>query len=321
MPVRKTINLFHIEPYTIDTGSFDNLLHGRVVREFEQELCRYVGAKYACSTSSATAAIQLCLNLSTEPDDFVVLPSILPPVVANAVHHADLDVNFVDEVEWVGWSYDLYTYGDGRRIIDSAQRLDRNQFANEAKDGDLMIFSFYPTKPVGSCDGGIIVSNSRDAINRLKEMTMNGTTFSGESWTREVKFRGWKMYMNSIQAQIALNNLRRLDEKKRRLAKIRDFYNAKLGLNNKSDHLYRISVKDNDAFIVQMKGRGIICGKHYEPLHKMNAYMYDRRHYPIRRAPLPLSEEVGRTTVSIPFHECLTVEDICRVLHAIKDLQ
>lgn len=321
MPCLRPISLFHIEPYTINTKSFDNLLHGKVVRQFENEFCRYVGAKYACSTSSATAAIQLCLELDSEPDDFICIPSVLPPVVANAIYHADLNVSFVDNVDWVGWSYVLHTYGNGRRLIDSAQRVDRNQFRDEANDDDLMIFSFYPTKPVGSCDGGIIVSNNEDMINQLKEMSMNGTTFSGESWTREVKFPGWKMYMNSIQAQIALNNLYRLDDKKKRLVKIRNFYNAKLGLNNRSDHLYRIMVKNNDDFIANMKGQGIICGKHYEPLHLMDAYNLDREGRPMRRQPLPQSEIVGKTTVSIPFHEKLSVEDICRVLHAVRDFR
>ena len=320
-PKSVPISLFHIEPYTIDTGSFDNLLHGKVVRQFEKEFCDYVGAKYACSMSSATNAIFLSLISKSEPDDFIVLPSILPPVVANACYHAELNVSFVDNVDWVGWSYVLHTYGNGSRIIDSAQRVDRGQFSEEANDDDLMIFSFYPTKPVGSCDGGIIVSNNRAKIEWLKEASMNGTTLSGESWTREVKFRGWKMYMNSIQAQMALSNLQRLDEKKKRLAHIRNFYNHKLGLNNRSDHLYRISVPDNASFIEQMKSRGVICGKHYEPLHLMPAYGFDRDNRPCRYTKQFIeSERVGKTTVSLPFHEALTVEDVCRVLRNVQEL-
>jgi dTDP-4-amino-4,6-dideoxygalactose transaminase len=181
------------------------------------------------------------------------------------------------------------------------------------------VFSFYPTKPVGSCDGGIIVSNNEAKINWLKEASMNGTTFTGESWTREVKFRGWKMYMNSIQAQIALNNLRRLDDKKRALKKVRDFYNHKLGLENRSDHLYRIEVEDNDAFIARMKERGIICGKHYEPLHLMKPYSVNRDLKPYKHWPLPKSEHVGKTTVSLPFHEKLSTEEVCTVLQAVKE--
>ena len=319
-PIEPTINLFNIEPYIIDTGKFDNLLHGSVVRQFEQEFCQYVGAKYACSTSSATAAIFLSLHANTQAGDVLEIPSVLPPVVANAIHHAELEFCFVDNVDWVGWSYILHKNGGGSKIIDSAQRVDRNQYAQEANDDDLMIFSFYPTKPVGSCDGGIIVSNNWEKIRWLKEASMNGTSFSNSSWTRHVSFRGWKMYMNSVQAQIALNNLRKLDDKKKKLLRIRDFYNHKLGLNNISDHLYRISVPDNDAFIQKMKRKNTVCGKHYEPLHLMLAYSMNRDRSRMFHKNLANSEHVGRTTVSIPFHEKLTVNDICKTLKSVKEV-
>ena len=46
-------------------------------------------------------------------------------------------------------------------------REDALRFKKEANDEDLMIFSFYPTKPVGSSDGGIIVSNDFEKIRWL----------------------------------------------------------------------------------------------------------------------------------------------------------
>ena len=51
------INLFNIPNYKIDTADFNHYLHSTHVKEFEDNFCEYVGAKYACSVNSATSAI------------------------------------------------------------------------------------------------------------------------------------------------------------------------------------------------------------------------------------------------------------------------
>lgn len=176
------IQLFNIPSYVIDTSNFSHLLHGEVVEEFESKFCEYVGAKYACSVSSATNAIFLAfLNKGMT----INVPSVIPPVVCNGLITGGNKVNFTDNTEWVGDSYILHQFED-YKVIDSAQKVQRDQFKNEADDKDLMIFSFYPTKPIGSCDGGIIVSNDWSKIQRFKESTLNGMTFSKDNWDRKI---------------------------------------------------------------------------------------------------------------------------------------
>ena len=301
------INLFNIPSYTIDTSNFSHLLHDEVVDQFENEFCEYVGAQYACSVSSATNAIFLTfLNKGLTVD----VPSIIPPVVCNGLITGGNNVNFVDNIEWVGDSYVLHSFDD-YKVIDSAQKVERDQFTKEANDQDLMIFSFYPTKPVGSCDGGIIVSNDWSKIQRFKESTLNGMTFSKDNWDRRIKFPGYKMYMNSIQSQIALNNLNKLDEKNKRLVEIREFYNEHLGLKNTSNHLYRINIGNRDDFIASLKKENIQTGIHYSALHKNNVYNTD----PV---DLPNSFQEGQTTVSIPFHEMLSTKELNTIVERVK---
>ena len=151
------INLFHVPSHNIDTSNFSNLLHDDIVKRFEDKFCEYVGAKYACSVSSATNAIFLAM---LKKQQTVSLPSVIPPVVCNAIITSGNKINFVDNVDWIGDSYVLHTFSD-YKIVDSAQKVEKGQYSNEANNKDLMIFSFYPTKPIGSCDGGIIVSLER----------------------------------------------------------------------------------------------------------------------------------------------------------------
>ena len=216
------IQLFNIPNYTINTNEFSHYLHGSIVEEFENNFLEYVGAKYACSVNSATNAIFLMLlNKNTTID----VPSMIPPVVLNAIITSGNKINFVDNTHWVGSSYILHQFED-YKIIDSAQRVDRNQFITDANDNDLMFFSFYPTKPVGSSDGGIIVSNDKSKIDYLRTLSFNGMSFAENNWDRKIILPGYKFYMNSIQSYIANKNLLKLDRKKEVLAEIKYIYNV-----------------------------------------------------------------------------------------------
>lgn len=301
------IQLFNITNHVIDTSKFSHYLHGTIVEEFENNFLEYVGAKYACSVNSATNAIFLML---LNKNITVKVPSLIPPVVLNAVITSGNKIQFTDDVDWIGYSYILHEFDD-YKIIDSAQRVDRNQFANEANDNDLMFFSFYPTKPVGSSDGGIIVSNDKEKIDYLRTLSFNGMSFSTNNWERKIMMPGYKFYLNSIQAYIANENLKLLDAKKVKLSAVRDYYNKELGYNNTSDHLYRINVNDRFKFMSQMKEAGIVCGIHYECQHTNPIYFFTE-------SKCPKSNEISKTTVSIPFHEALTDEEIKYIVTKVK---
>ena len=304
------INLMHVNDYIIDTSKFRPLLHDKIVDEFEQNIADFVGAKYACSFHSATMAIFLALVEKSR--ETITIPSIIPPVVANAILCSGHGLNYRDDVNWVGNSYILHQFED-HKIIDSAQQLTENQFKEQANDKDLMIFSFYPTKPVGSSDGGLIVSNDKEKIDRLRILSRNGMSLEKNSWERNILLPGWKMYMNSIQAYIANENFKKLESKTKRYNEIREEYNSAFDKNNTSLHLYRLNVEDNDSFVLDMKEKRIQCGIHYKAIHLMGAYSRPG-------LDLPKSEQESRTTISIPYHEMLTDEQVETVIKEIKNV-
>ena len=304
------INLFNIANHKIDTNSFSNLLHDRVVEDFEKTIANYVGAKYVCSINSATNAIFLSmLNKNVTVD----LPSMIPPVVANAIITSGNKINFVDNVEWVGDSYVLYQFDD-YKIVDSAQKLEENQFEKECNSEDLMFFSFYPTKPLGGSDGGVIVTDDYEKYRWFKSAVLNGMSFANNNWERKISFPGYKMYMNSIQAQICLNNFKTFEEKMTSLQNLVGIYNRELGYNNSSSHLYRIEVTDNQKFINEMKENNIICGIHYSALHLNPVYnngvVFN----------CPKSEKNQSQTVSLPMNEKLNDDEILYTINKVKGL-
>ena len=311
------IKLFNINHHTIDTSEFSNLLHDDIVVDFEKKIAVYVGSKYACSINSATNAIFLSLlekklNYMTHME--VKLPSMIPSVVANAVLTSGFmnKIEFVDDVDWVGHSYILHQFDD-YKVVDSAQKLKKNQFKKECNPQDLMIFSFYPTKPLGGSDGGMIVTDDYEKYRWFKEAVLNGMTYAENNWERSISFPGYKMYMNSIQAKILMNNFDNFEKKMSVLNNLVNTYNKELGYDNSSQHLYRIEVVNNKKFLEKMNKAGIVCGIHYPALHRNSMYNggveFD----------CPKSKKLEKRTVSLPMNEELTFFELEYVINKVKE--
>ena len=311
------IQLFNINSHNIDTSEFSNLLHDDCVEEFEKKIAQYVGAKYACSVNSATSAIFLIMKEKRtyvrEPVK-INIPSMIPPVVANAALTSGFfhELNFVDDVDWVGDSYVLHQFKDFK-VVDSAQKLQEGQFRKECNPEDLMIFSFYPTKPLGGSDGGMIVTDDYEKYKWYKEAVLNGMSYAENNWDRGISFPGYKMYMSSIQAQILLNNFKTFDKKMRVLKQLSDTYNKEFGYENTSQHLYRIEVLDNKKFINKMKQLGIVCGIHYPALHLNDVYNKNWKW------DCPKSEALQNRTVSLPMNEKLSFLELEYIIDKVKE--
>jgi dTDP-4-amino-4,6-dideoxygalactose transaminase len=287
---------------------FPNLLGGDMVEVFERAVAEYVDAKYAVTFNSATSAIFL---LFEGQDETVRVPSVIPPVVPTAILNAGCQVEFTDNTDWVGGPYLLHNW-DGCKVIDSAQHMERGQYSDRCSGGDVMIFSHFPTKPVGSIDGGTIVTNDKNLADELRMMANNGMKGGQNSWDKKQVYLGYKMYMNSVQAFLAFQSLRGLDDKRKALLQLRKVYNGALGYKNTSDHLYRIKVRDNRDFVKKAHSNGITCGIHYDTCHNKVVFGASTR-------SLPLSEEMARTTVSIPFHDGLNPDDIVKIIKFVND--
>lgn len=308
MEIRMKIDLFHIPTNIVDTSKFNNLLHGEIVETFESNFRTYVNARYSVSLNSATNAIFLISKLWGSDSK---IPTLIPPVVANAIITAGNKVTFTDNIHWIGDSYNLDLGIKDFKVIDSAQKVGRGQFEFECNGSDLMIFSLYPTKPLSSADGCVVVSNDKEKIELLKLYSFNGMSTENNNWERKQKVIGYKMYLASISAFIANDNLKTIDEKYLKLKTIREKYNDAFSLSNISNHIYRINIQDRDKFLLKAKQENIVCGIHYNPIH-LNP-IFNKTHL-----SLPNSEAEAKTTVSIPYHEKLSEQDIEKVIKLVN---
>ncbi len=310
------IKLFHINDHVIDTSKFDNLIFDKTVTDFENAFAKYVGAKYAVAVNSCTNGIFLALK-SLKEKVTCTIPSLVTTRFLNAVEMAGCDYKFTDNVKWVGDSYILsnrfrlgYLQPDyGCTIQDSAQKVEPCT-CNDYHTKRLTIYSFYPTKPVGGICGGVAVSNDKERIDWIRQAAHFGEKLSdnNNSWESKTGFKGYQMFMGTIPAYVAFENLKRYPMKRYIFDIVRKRYNDELNniVTNNSYHLYRIRTLDNEEFVKKAYREGIVCGIHYKPAH-MNALYGNGKN-------LPNSEKDGREVVSIPFHEKLTNSEIDKVI-------
>jgi dTDP-4-amino-4,6-dideoxygalactose transaminase len=294
------INLFSVPNTTIDLQKFDNLLHDSRVNEFEDRFSSYVGFRYGLGLNSASSAIFLLLKVMGLKK--VRLPNQLPPTVLNYVLHTGAEVELYDNEWWVGNTYKLGEKG-GYTIIDSAQEVTKADFPKD-NDKIIKIYSFYPTKPVGGIEGGMICCNDKYLLSKIRELAYYGGCGRNVSWEKHQLSVGYKMYMTSLQAYVANKSLDKLADKRYNLDVIKRTYRERIGCSygiksGNSYHLYRVYVEDVENFIRFMNIGEIQCGIHYKPLSEMCAYRY---HPKVTGTYEP--EKGGY--VSIPLHENLT---------------
>lgn len=309
------------------------LTTGKVTEQFEQEFADYVGSAYALAVSSCTVGLEMALRcLGIGRDDLVVVPSFTFCATAQAVENVGGRVAFGD----IGL-YDLclnprcpitrealedakavipvhlggndaYTKYDIPVVEDSAHRIEKGQCVNNP---NLVVFSFYPTKNMTTGEGGMICTNDKEQYEWLKKCRSHGrTVLAGHGY--DVEFCGLKANLPDVLSAIGLEQVRKLDKMTQMRNDCIDEYNRQLGKSWMGNHLYPIFKNDRDKFIDYMKKNGVQCSAHFSPLHKMTAYKW------FEDVHLPVSEEMGKTEVSLPLYPGLTKKEITYICDLIK---
>jgi len=285
---------------------------GSEVFEFEKNLAEYVGSKYCVATDSCTSALFMSLRYEAKESKLRVgVPSMTVPLVGDAVIEAGCELYFTDKTNWVGSVYRL----EGTDVWDSAHELERNMFKKFGKKAKVC-FSFYPTKSIGSADGGAICTNDKEFADWARCAVTYGRDQGQKyknSWEYEIKMKGWKRHYTNLQAVICDEQLKKLDQVNKRRKEIKNKFNSAFQLNNKSLYIYRLKVKNRDKFVDQMTKEGIQCGVHYRPLHTMKAF--EGIDFEGDKAK---TERDYRHTVSIPFYNRLTDDEVRYIIKKVK---
>jgi dTDP-4-amino-4,6-dideoxygalactose transaminase len=129
---------------------------------FEENIAEYTGSPYAVACDNCTNAIKICCDYYGV--DEVTIPKRTYLSVAQSIIQSGGKVKFED-IDWKG-IYQLKPYP----IYDAAKRLTSNMY----KKGTLMCLSFGIQKPLKLGKGGMILTDSIDAYEKLKKLRWSG---------------------------------------------------------------------------------------------------------------------------------------------------
>jgi dTDP-4-amino-4,6-dideoxygalactose transaminase len=217
---------------------------GPRVGEFERALSAFCGGRPVKAMTSATAAIEVALQLAgmgpgdeviTAAQSFFTVLNMIVKVGATPVFvDCDLVTRNIDlaEVEvaitprtraimpthWPGSLVDMdalhaLARARGLRVIEDAALVMGSQWQgrNIGAIGDLVTFSFHPNKNMTTIEGGALVVNDDAEAGRVDALRFHGIAYLPDR-TRDVAFPGGKFNLPDVNASIGSAQLERLPE-------------------------------------------------------------------------------------------------------------
>lgn len=237
---------------------------GAEVKEFEEEVKKYLGAKYFIAVNTGTSAIHLALEaVGIKKGDEVIVPSLtfvgsIHPILYCGAKPAFCDVEYdtlnidvkdaeeritkktkaVLPVHYSGQPCDmaaLLKLGKKYKIkiIEDAAHAFGSTYKEKkiGSFGDIACFSFDPIKNITCGEGGgIATSNSKWAKKVILQrfMGIDKETWvrykNKRSWYYQVKSIGFRYHMSNINAAIGIAQLKRAEEIIKRKKEIAKMY-------------------------------------------------------------------------------------------------
>ncbi len=344
---------------------------GARVERFEQEFARYKGAPYAAAVSSGTAAIHLSLlALGIGPGDEVIAPAMTFCSTIHSIVHTgaqpilvdcssstfNIDPTLIEEKITARTKAILVVHMCGRccdmdPILEIARRrglqvIEDCAHAIEATDhgrsaglmGDAGCFSFYPTKNIATCDGGMVITRDPKLQERVKILSLHGMT--ADAWSRfvggpsgyEVVAAGFKYNMTDVAAALALPQLASVEQHWRQREQVWLTYQERLaGLplqlppttgaaSRHAYHLYTplLSLEEitlpREKVIAALDAENIGVGIHYIPVHQ---HPYYRQRFGFSDSDFPNASWIGERTISLPLSSAMSTQDVADVANAL----
>ncbi len=188
---------------------------GRYVSEFESLFSNFVGSKHAITVSNGTLGLVLALKLmSVGPGDEVIIPNLTFGATANAVIQCGAIPKFVDidsntylidlkkiraainpktkaiiPVHLYGYAADMPAIKEIARefqlkIIEDAAEAIGTRIHNQhvGTFGDVGVFSFYANKTITTGEGGMLVFDDPDLIEKAVKMRAHGFSSQLRYW-------------------------------------------------------------------------------------------------------------------------------------------
>ncbi|OLD11101.1 MAG: hypothetical protein AUI93_05600 [Crenarchaeota archaeon 13_1_40CM_3_52_10] len=337
----------------------EKLVMGESVYKFEEEFARYCGTRYAVSTASGTAALQIAFqSMGIEQRDEVVTTPFSFFATSNAVIHAGAQPRFAD-VENGGFNLDpakvetkltsmtraiipVHLYGQPSRM-DEFRDLAEDKGISIVEDacqahgaeydgrrvgslGRVGCFSFYTSKNMTVCgDGGMIVTNDEKVADAARSFRDCGRA-SKYTMSRI----GYTSRLNTVNAAIGSVQLRKLDGWNKVRREMANLYRRELSGIEGVELPPAETAKETPVyhlFVIQSERRDQLAA-HLEKNGVEAAIHYPvpihlqapyRATYGYSEGSFPVAERLAEQVLSLPIHPGITEEQVRTVSRLVRE--
>jgi len=261
----------------------DFLAQGPKVEQFEQDLCNYVGMKYAVAFNSATSALHGAYSVCgitqgdeviTTPISFVATSNMFvelgaTPVWCDVKLDGNIDENRIEElitsrtkaivvVDFAGKPVEM------QKIVATAKKHnlllidDASHALGSSIDGkkigsfaDMSIFSFHAIKPITTSEGGAVVTNDEEFAKKLRLFRSHGVEKKG-LWNSDMVSMGYNLRMTEVAGALGSSQLKKLDSFIAKRNTIAEYFDERF--------------RDAKLFLTQQQKEGSVTSRHLYPI-------------------------------------------------------
>ncbi len=339
------------------------------VVQLEDEFASYIGVDYALATSHGTSALHLAmLALELKRGDKVVCCVNAYPNVPEVVRHFDAEPVFIDiEADGYNMNLDLLeSYLEDNQskklkavivthVAGITVDLDRLyaiakiynvkivEDAGEAfgatyngqkigsTGGDITCFDFSSHLKKNVCNGGMLVTNDDDIMERAKLLRNHAIERDEDSlkYIYDVVDIGNDYSLSELNAAYIRAQMQQQDEKILRQQKIAKMFSESLDGTphittpdmSDAEHpffLYIIKIdKNRDSFALDLKKAGVETGLHFIPLHLLTYY---KSKYALKINNYPKALQSYQQVLSLPIYASMDDKEVKFVCDKIKQI-
>jgi len=217
-------------------------------------------------------------------------------------------------------------------IEDSCEALGGEYKGRQAGTlGDYGVFAFYPNKQITVGEGGMIVSDDDKAADLMRSLRNQGRAV-GDTWLQHTRL-GYNYRLDEMSAALGITQMSRLDELLAKREQVAAWYEARLSevqgveipivesyTTRMSWFVYvvRFDPKiDRDAVASSLGEKGIPARPYFLPIH-LQPYMAER--FGWREGDFPVTEDLGRRGLALPFSGVMTEEQVEYVCEAVREV-
>jgi dTDP-4-amino-4,6-dideoxygalactose transaminase len=357
----------------IKTLNQSMLTLGPQLEKFEKDFSKYSHAKYAIAVSNCTAALHLSLMaLGIKKDDEVIIPDLTFVADANAVlacnakpviadinkenfflsisnikknitkkTKAIIPVHIYGQVCNIEEIMDLAKDNNLKVIEDCAHAVGTfHKSKHVGTLGSTGCFSFYPTKNITTAEGGMVITNSKQIAEKVRQLRSHGMTkslknrYSSEyPWVFDIIEPGYNYRLDEIRSSLGITQLKRIKKINELRKKASSYYNKNLQnipgiilpdmVNDKSHsyHLYTIRIKSpyklsRNQLFKKLKDDGIRTTVYWMPIHMYTAYKKFTNQSNIKNTS-KMYEEI----LALPLFPNITAKHQNKVINCIKKFE